>query len=119
MRVKNEFKITLDRHGYEEEETLLPIARKIVEDKLVGNIFADSVNNKVYKRIGIKYLSCLVRYFMIEEYTFECVYTPVPVARFEEFSTIGVFDDVPYLDNGLLAGIRESYWAKIEECRND
>jgi hypothetical protein len=104
MRVKNEFKITLDRHGYEEEETLLPIARKIVEDKLVGNIFADSVNNKVYKCIGIKYLSCWVRYFVIE-YTFECVYTPVPAARFEEFSTIGVFDDVPYLD--------------IEECRND
>lgn len=84
MRVKNEFKITLDRHGYEEEETLLPIARKIVEDKLVGNIFADSVNNKVYKCIGIKYLSCWVRYFVIE-YTFECVYTPVPAVVLRSF----------------------------------
>ena len=95
MYAKNEFTITLDRHGSENEECQLPIAHDIVSDKLIDNIFVDSSTRKVYKCIGVKYLGCNIKFAFIS-YTFECVYIRVPVARFEEFSSIGVFDDTPY-----------------------
>ena len=94
MHVKNKSTIVLDRHGFENEYRQLSTAYDIANDKIVNNIFMDSVTGKVYKCVGVKYINSHMGCFMIS-YTFECIYIQVPVTYFEDMSEDITFNGPP------------------------